>query len=151
MKQIPLTKGKFALVDDEDYDSLMQWNWCLWKKYAGRLGGIKMHRVINKTPEGMQTDHINGDCLDNRKSNLRTVTVSQNHMNRKKKPATSSQYKGVSWRPNGGSWEAHIRKDSVGVYLGKYKKEEDAALAYNNAALQLFGEHARINEIVARA
>lgn len=94
MKEIPLTKGYKTIVDDEDYDFLMRWRWhavIAHSVYAercerprgGKIKHIMMHRVINNTPDGMETDHINGNGLDNRRSNLRSVTKNQNQWNRK--------------------------------------------------------------------
>ena len=104
-KSIPLTKGKFALIDDEDYDWLMQWKWVYSNGYAFRWskGGKKyrkgtfMHRMICNTSVGMLTDHINGNKLDNRRSNLRICTASDNQANRIKLHKTSSSFKGVSF------------------------------------------------------
>ncbi len=91
MKKITLPQGIFAIVDDGDFEWLNQWRWSLASGYArrctrkteGHRRWVLMHRVINKTPHGMETDHINGDRLDNQKSNLRTVDKSKNGMNRR--------------------------------------------------------------------
>lgn len=161
MKEIKLTQGKVALVDDEDYEWLSQWRWIahvqrghIW--YANRRrwkhevydGGVilGMHRAIMNAPVGMQVDHINGDGLDNRKSNLRLCTSLENHFNlRKIKPATS-KYKGVCVSPEG-YITAYGYRDDRTVYIGRFKTEEDAALAYNEFALRIRGEFARLNEI----
>ena len=93
MKKIKLTKGKYALVDDADFSRLNQWKWCYNENgYATRgthkrINGERisinysMHRLINKTPDNLFTDHINRNKLDNRKSNLRTITHQQNCFN----------------------------------------------------------------------
>ena len=159
MKQIPLSKGKFALVDEDDFEFLNQWKWqCMANGYAvrghflGKIDGkykskiIYMHRFINKTPDGLETDHINNDRLDNRKANLRTVTRSQNGRNVSPKKTGSSKYKGVSWHPQRKKWVAWIKYKEKQTYLGIFKSEVDAALAYNFAAIEHFGEHAGLNK-----
>src|ERR1700761_3134479 len=108
MKTIPLSQRQYAIVDDDDYEFLMQWKWHVldsFHTYAmrnskpvdGKRHHILMHRVINKTPDDYYTDHINGNGLDNRKENLRSVTRGENQQNRKKNSKSSSKYKGVSW------------------------------------------------------
>ncbi len=150
VKTIPLTKGKFAIVDAEDYDFLMQWKWCFSRRYAASWGGkenpqmMAMHRVINKTPHGLYTDHINGNGLDNRKENLRTATPSQNLIN---SPASGiSKYKGVSWHKRDKKWQVFIQKNGQRSFVGNYRNEELASLAYNAAAIKIHGEFARLNQ-----
>lgn len=159
MKQIPLTQGKFALVDDEDFEWLSQWNWqCTKYGYAHRktsvtingkrkFGHIFMHREIIKTPLGMFTDHISGDRLDNQKKNLRICTKAQNRMNEGKRSGKSSVYKGVRWKTCHSLWEARIKKDLKTTFLGHFSSEIEAAKAYNVAAIEKFGEFARLNII----
>ncbi len=99
MKKIPLTQGKFALVDDEDFEYLNQWKWKFLSGYAARKKGKKtiyMHRLVNNTLDNKSTDHINMNKSDNRKENLRSSTSSQNKFNRDSMGG-SSKYKGVSW------------------------------------------------------
>jgi hypothetical protein len=157
MALIKLTQGKFALVDDEDYEMLNQRKWHYHRGYAvhnfciGTIDGktrtkqMSMHRVLNKTPEGMITDHINGNPLDNRKVNLRACSNLQNCMNRKSHTGSSSKYKGVCWNKGHKKWGAHIRVDKKLTSLGYFLDEADAALAYNFAAMKYFGEFARLN------
>lgn len=156
MKSIPLTHGKFAIVDDEDYEWLMQWKWQASEKgYAtrtqwvgnGKQKRISMHRLINKTPDGLETDHINGNRLDNRKCNLRTCTNAENQQNRRKKEGTTSVYKGVHWNSKDKRWYALIKHDGKTTYLGSFKNEIDAATTYNKAASEIHGEFARINNL----
>lgn len=160
MKQISLTQGKFALVDDEDYDVLMRWKWCAMHGYAmrsiylGMVNGkrkyktILMHREINKTPEDVFTDHIDHNTLNNCRENLRSCTHSQNIRNMKKFTGDySSKYKGVYWRKARSYWVATIAVGKHRKYLGSYKTQEEAALAYNVAALNHFGEFAGINSV----
>lgn len=103
-----------------------------------------MHRLIMNTPEGMLVDHINHDCLDNRKSNLRICTHAENARNKRPVIGTS-KYKGVYWDKTNKKWEAHIRKGKDVKYLGQFKCEKKAALAYNEKAKELFGEFAYLN------
>lgn len=152
MKEIQLTRDKSAIVDDEDYEFLMQWKWQdNGHGYAVRTcrkngkRKIWMHRILNKTPDGMHTDHINGDKLDNRKQNLRTVNRAQNGMNRLSYSGSSSKYKGVSWHKRNNSWSASIRVNKKLLHLGYFSCEEDAALAYNFSAIQYFGYFSRLN------
>lgn len=157
-KQIILSQGKFAIVDDADYDFLMQWKWTLSsygyayraERYRDSEGkrkqnSIWMHRVIMNTPLGMDTDHINGDRLDNTQANLRVVTRSQNNMNRISEKNTTSKYKGVFWEKRRKRWQAAISINKKLIYIGMFKDEADAALAYNLKAAEIFGEHAKYN------
>lgn len=139
MKQIKLTKNKFALVDDEDFEWLNQWKW--WTDHRGYavrdVGGRKdkkrilMHRFINVTPKGYHTDHINHNKLDNRRSNIRTTTPSQNILNSVLSKSNTSGYKGVAWYKNG--WVATIKINYQKIHLGRFKKLEDAVKARKEA------------------
>ena len=163
MKEIILTQGKVALVDDEDFDFINQFKWYAAKQnpinnwYAFRLvyinnkpANIMMHREIIKTPDGMETDHINHNGLDNRRCNLRVCTNYQNQANRKKRMTQStSKYKGVSWKKSEGRWIANIRINGVNKYLGSYKNEKEAALAYNKALNNSFGDFALLNDVTS--
>ena len=145
-KQIPLTQGKFAIVDADDYEWLSQWKWCARKGtsawYAIRNGDNRMHRIIINTPSGMDTDHINGNGLDNRKCNLRMCSRSQHHYNRKPK---KGKYKGVNIGGYTNKWQARITVKGKRISLGYYKTKKDAALAYDNAAKKCCGNYARTN------
>jgi hypothetical protein len=142
MKQIPLTNGSFVLVDDEDFEFLSQWKWHLsdggyaLRNNHKRLGvlhysnkQIRMHRVINNTPEGLFTDHINRNKLDNRKCNLRTVNKSLNSINRDKPINNKSGYRGVYWDTWSKKWRAELKVNAKKVTLGRYSNLEDAATA----------------------
>lgn len=111
-----------------------------------------MHRIINKTPKGFSTDHINGNRLDNRKVNLRTCTHTENMRNRNVRPKSSktSIYKGVYKLKNAKKWTASIHINKKEKYLGVYVNEDDAAIAYNKAAEKYFGEFASYNIIKKR-
>lgn len=161
MKVIPITKGLEAIVDDDDYERLSQYSWCYHGDgYAargfhhnGKVVIEKMHQaVLGKAPKGIDIDHINGNKLDNRKSNLRVVSHQQNCFNTKRRVSKTqgvnpSKYKGVTWRNDREKWRSRICINGHRIYLGLYETQEDAALAYNVAAKELFGEYARLNEI----
>jgi hypothetical protein len=166
MKEIPLTQGFVALVDDEDYPILSRHNWHVISKnenpiyYAeGRICKHKLymhHLILGKPPHPSSifhymTDHIDGNTLNNQRSNLRWVTISQNSMNRAKGmmngKVCTSKFKGVSKYSRLNVWVAEITKDGKTKYLGKFINEVDAANAYNEAAKEIFGIHALINII----
>ena len=162
MKEIPLTQGKVALVDDEDYERItaLKWTANLQKRrgdawYAARNDRrrginrtILMHRVILDAPPGMQVDHVNGDGLDNRRSNLRLCSASENsHNARKRRGVTSSQFKGVTWRKDSQKWRARIRSNHRLILIGQFDTEEAAALAWNEAAIKYHGAFARLNNL----
>lgn len=153
MKKINLTQGKYALVDNEDFEYLNQFRWHFSNYYAarkitkdnGKYTSIYMHRIINNTPEGMDTDHINGDKLDNRKCNLRSCTNSQNHMNRGCQSNNASGYKGVDWKKAAQKWRASIKSDGKRRHLGYYDTAEAAHAAYKREAKISFKEFCNIN------
>ena len=155
MKEIPLSQGKFALVDDEDFERLNKFKWYAHKirhgYYANRgktitINGKRkrkmfyMHRVILDVPKGFVVDHKNGDPLDNRKSNLRIVTHRQNCQN-KIHVTKSSKYPGV-YRNNYGQnkWDAAITINKKIRFLGTFNEEREAAKAYERACRELVGE-----------
>lgn len=157
MKKIPLTQGKYALVDDEDFERVSQYKWFYSRGYAVRSvrrpkkGTIFMHRFIMSTPEGTFTDHIDGNRSDNRKQNLRFCTYAQNLRNTSGKGARSG-YKGVyPSSKTGGNWAARIRHGHLFKTIGTYSTKEEAAIAYNEAATEHFGEFARLNVIKGAA
>lgn len=161
MKQIPLTQGKFALVDDADFEWLNQWKWTYtaqgyayrqdWgkrvnKKYPYRKT-IYMHRLIlGLTSRFQESDHINGDRLDNQRHNLRTCNSRQNKANQPKKKNSVWKYKGVNFQEKSGLWIARIRDNGRIKSLGCFQNAEDAATAYNFAAYELHGEFAYMNK-----
>ena len=153
---INLIRGKkfTTFVDDEDYEFLMQWNWSYHKgRYTGYAErrenriDIKMHRFIMNAKVGQIIDHIDGNGLNNQKSNLRFCTHGQNQMNRKSSGV--SKYLGVhkGYRRNriNTFWLSQIVVNKNKIYLGSFYSEEEAALAYNNAAKKYHGEFARLN------
>ena len=139
-KTIPLTQGKFAIVDDEDYPDLSKYRWYAVKLgntyYArrhplgkkGNGGFIHMHRIVAGTPKGRDTDHINGNGLDNRRGNLRVVTRRENQQNRHTRK--TSKYPGVSWDWQNQKWRASIKAKGKQHNLGRYDDEETAGLVY---------------------
>lgn len=151
MKEIQLSQGKVALVDDEDYERLMQWKWYTVKHRASfyahsTLEKLKMHRIVMNAPKGVLVDHIDGNGLNNQKKNLRLCTNSQNLINRGLPSNNTIGYKGVSSNGNTGRfWKAEIKKDDKKIYIGNYKTPEEAAKAYDRKAIELFGEFAWLN------
>jgi len=158
MKQIPVGKHRVALVDDEDFERLSIFNWCLdVKGYAyrnlPRVGKasqkrVKMHReVMRVTDPVVEVDHEKGNRLDNRKSELRICTRSQNCANRKKLQATNtSGFKGVCFSKASQKWQAGIKVHGKSIYLGQYLTPEEAHAAYCAAAKALFKEFANEGE-----
>lgn len=158
MKQIKLTQGKFALVDDVDYEWLNQWKWCVCgggtTLYAMRnvmknkeTEHIKMHRVILglRRGDGKMVDHVDRNGLNNQRSNIRICTKAQNAHNSCRANG-KSKYKGVTREKRYGLWQVTItiRKDRR-IHIGYFKDEIAAARAYDIAAIQYFGEFARPN------
>lgn len=147
---------KKVMVDDSDYDYLSQFNWSLLPDhntfYASRRSGkhrIKMHReILGLIDPQIKADHRDKNGLNNQRTNIRIATYSQNNANRNSCKNSSSKYLGVTWRSDSTAWEASIKKDGKNKYLGHFKSESDAAMAYNNAAAKLFGEFANLNKIV---
>lgn len=153
-KQIELTQGKFALVDDEDYDWLVQWNWYYDSGYAMRSAKgchgtrrpkIRMHREIISVSRELSVDHINGNKLDNRRCNLRACTQSENKRNRGKSKNNTSGYKGVHFYSPKKPWTVSIRVNNKQIFLGNFADPVDAAKAYDRAAIKYHGEFAKLN------
>lgn len=154
-----LSKGKSTLIDADDYHFVIEWKWyALQRGYIVSVDGqsrIRLHRLLTDAPSGLSVDHINGNPLDNRRRNLRICTQVENCRNARKPKAQAgrsgptSQYKGVSRRPHlvARPWQAQIRVDDKVIYLGTFMHEDEAAAAYNSAALCYFGQFARLNII----
>lgn len=159
-KTIELSQGKVALVDDEDYAWLSRWKWSAAKfdkdsstYYAvrtirlpnGRWGSIKMHRIIVDATNGTRVDHKDGDGLHNTRDNLRQSTPQQNNCNSSKQSNNTSGYKGVCRNKSRARWIAQITANGIRKWIGSFATAEEAALAYDIAAIELHGEFARLN------
>lgn len=147
---IPLTQGKYTIIDTEDYSWLSQWKWCaLISKYGVvamrqvKRKNVYMHRLILDAPAGMEVDHVNHNMADNRKQNLRRCSHAENMKNQVPQKNAGSPYKGVT--EHYGGWRARITKNFQLVHLGTYKTEVEAAMAYDTKAKELFGEFAYLN------
>ncbi len=156
MKEIPLTQGYVALVDDEDYELVADRTWCPaprddriysinYKRARGqRRTCTLMHRLILDAPRGVRVDHVNGNGLDNRRGNLRFATPGQNTTNARTLRGLSF-FKGVSWREERRRWRAYIEHEGRCHHLGYFEREEDAGHAYDEAARKHFGTYAALN------
>jgi hypothetical protein len=141
--EIPLTRGAVALIDVSDLPLVEGSSWCLshYGYATSTRGGrpVYMHKVILPVADGLEVDHVNRDRLDNRRSNLRPATRSQQRQNAHR--GGSSQFTGVTWHKRAEKWMAHCNQQ----YLGLFVSEEDAARAHDAAAVVAFGEFARLN------
>lgn len=158
MQEITLTQSKVAIVDDDDYEWLIQWTWYARKSsqrhpgrerwYAGRSFKsriIHMHRVILDAPKGLLVDHINGNGLDNQKSNLRLATNSQNICNSRLRSDNTSGYRGVSWNSSHGKWVATAVINGKQRQLGSSDDPVECAKLYDETAYNEYGEFALLN------
>lgn len=147
---ITLRDGEVALIDSEDYDKVSKLTWKFLEGYAASRDGnlTRMHRlVMNCNDPNLLVDHIDGNKLDNRKSNLRICTPSENRRNRVKKAPASSKYKGVRLLKSHGYYQVRITKDNKTITIGHYTNEVAAANAYNYSALEHHGEYSRLNDV----
>jgi len=155
-KKIPLTQGKFAIVDNEDHEWLSQWGWYysrtgktgyakrnVWLK--GKRTQLFMHRLILDPAKDILTDHVNGNSLDNRRENLRECSRKENARNSHRYKRNTSGYMGASFHKGCRKWRAHIVVDGKQLHQGYFDDLEQAAHAYDAAALELHGEFATLN------
>jgi len=144
MKTIPLTRGKVALVDDEDYERLSKFKWFARKSkhgwYASRH--VSMHQEL---VTARVVDHRDGDGLNNQRSNLRAATREQNARSRRKRSKLTSRFKGVSWAADRKKWRAQIMANGKSKMLGSFEREAEAAAAYDAAARIYFRDFALTN------
>jgi hypothetical protein len=170
MKEIPLTQGKVALVDDEDYEWLNQWKWFAFKGHKtyyarraiyihGKQKMLHLHRIIMNTPDDMQVDHIDHNGLNNQKSNLRNCDFLQNRQNSSARG--KSEYLGVSIKKKISTYKningeikkyyypnmfvSQITVNKRRTHLGYFNDKIEAAKAYDKAAKEYFGEFANLN------
>lgn len=154
MKELQLSRGYTTLVDDDVYDSMHIFKWHAavdrTNVYAERYDVvsnclIRLHHILLIPEDGCIVDHIDGNSLNNQRHNLRSATTQQNQMNKRKSTGTSSQYKGVTRRKDKRKCSAQIGFNYKLRHLGYFDNEQDAAIAYNKAATELFGVYARLN------
>jgi len=155
MKHIPLTKGKAAEVDDEDFEAINVYKWYYLAsgtgyavrrtKTNGIVKTILMHRQILNPGADLEVDHIDGNGLNNCKINLRPATHAQNMRNRIMKGKGTSQYKGVYFNKSRGMFCAEIKFEGIKKHLGYFSNQHEAGQAYNAAAKSLFGEFEKTN------
>jgi hypothetical protein len=165
LRTIQTTNRGAVLVDDEDFERFGHFNWQINQRGyvhrsirkgepGGRFGTVQtLHREILKAPPGFEVDHMNGDTTDNRRCNLRLCSRSGNLCNKRKHKGLS-RFKGVSFQKDRGKWRATICIPTLGkgrgkvTTIGRFEREEDAARAYDKAALEHHGEFARTNEML---
>ncbi len=161
MKTVPLhgknARGRVALVDDEDYELVMQYRWWVQERttpghrsgpYARTDAGkypVRQALFMHNLLAGPRPDHIDGDGLNNQRANLRPATAGQNGVNKRKRTRATSRYVGVSWNRMQKKWHARITSEGLTRSLGYFSSQEDAARAYDAAARRVFGEFARVN------
>jgi hypothetical protein len=154
-KEILLTKGQVAIVDEADFEWLSQWKWQSMKPhhiwYArrtvtphGKSSTVYMHREILRVASDVYVDHIDGNGLNNTRANLRAATRSENLWNHKSRTG-SSQYKGVNFHTSRDQWQAQIKFNGKRKWLGYFNTPEEAAVAWDRAARELHGEFAFLN------
>jgi len=156
-RRIPLTQGKYAIVDPEDFERLNKYKWYAArdtrtfyahrkKRVGKKYVSIGMHRQILNPPDHLMVDHINHNGLDNRKANLRLATSAQNSYNRRQvRKDKSSKYIGVSWREWTKKWAVIICYKRKNIIIGYFEDEIQAAKEYDKAAKKYHKEFASLN------
>ncbi len=160
MREIALTQGQYALVDDADYEELSKYKWRALKNVSGIWYAVRqyknkdgfwklmsMHRHLLRLNFGdkRQGDHLNHNGLDNRRCNIRICNPHQNHANERPAKNGTSKFKGVSWCNRTKKWAAQIQVKGKAIFLGRFSFEELAALAYDMAAMKYFRDFANFN------
>ena len=153
-KTITSSTKNIKFIVDGDSDLATQYKWYITPHgYAestssvdGKKIHLKLHRLIIGAKNGQQVDHINGNKLDNRKSNLRICTRSGNSANSKIRRNSKTGYKGVHKQTRSGKYEAKIMHNQKSIYISQFRTGLEAAMAYDNAALTLFGSFAKLNQ-----
>lgn len=141
MKLISLTKGKYAQVDDKDFEWLSQWKWCFDSRYACRAQWdrekkkcimIRMHQLILRVPSGSEVDHIDRNKLNNQRDNLRALTHGENILNQGLSKRNTSGFKGAFYSKEDDLWYSTAKRNGKRFYLGVFKNAEEAGKAYMN-------------------
>jgi hypothetical protein len=151
MKSITMTNGVRTIVDDDMHEMYGKYNWtqhtkgfaCRSMKMEGKWKTVFLHRLVMNVPQGKEVDHINGDRLDNKKSNLRICSREDNAKNRMKRYDSQQPFKGIRLRK--GRWEVNLQCDKKAYYLGRYNTAIEAAKVYDKYAKKYFGQFARFN------
>lgn len=156
-KQVALFGGHVALVDEADLRALRFYRWHVRKNASGNIYAASrkhhdgkvlfMHRFLMKASPGSEVDHIDGNGLNNQRSNLRICTHKENMRNRKVTGKGSSRFKGVHLCPQTGRWHARITVDGKKLHLGRFARQAEAAAAYNRAARTHYGKFAKVNSL----
>lgn len=153
-RRIPLSSGAWAIVDAADFEWLCQWKWSVSVGPRGRAvamrqdperGGVLMHTELLPVARPLVVDHINGNSLDNRRANLRAATIAQNGANSRRKSRQAHGFKGIYFDKARGCWCARIKVNYRERALGRFSTAEEAARAYDRAAIEAWGAHARLN------
>lgn len=149
MKKIYLSgvvgRGKYTIVDDEDFEVLSKYSWHLTRAgYARNGSGIGMHKIILNPAKGLVSDHINGDRLDNRRANLRICTPKQNRQNKGMYKNNKSGYRGVCWDKYANLWRVDFSLNGKHITVGYFKNPEDGHKAYKKRSIKEYGEFRRL-------
>lgn len=147
-KKVPVGKDAFAIVDDEDFELVTKYVWQAMNSgdhdHVYAVARLRMHRLVIDAPPGLMVDHINGDTLDNRKSNLRLATNAQNQQNTRSRKG-SSRYKGVGYSKRKKKWRGGFVFEGKYHYCGEFKDEEDCARAVDKKRREVAGHFASKN------